>query len=114
LAAFSVGPDGRLSAQRTFGELPRGTWADGICLDAEGAVRVADPKGRHCYRVAPAGVIAQVIDTGLPAVACALGGADRRTRFVTRGLIRPWTESEADRLGDVVSYDVDVAGAGWP
>lgn len=88
--------------------------ADGICLDAEGAPWVADPKGRHCYRVMPIGVIVHVIDTGLPAVACALGGPDRRTLVVTRGLIRPGTESDANRLGDVVSYEVDIPGAGWP
>jgi sugar lactone lactonase YvrE len=115
IAAFTVGADGRLKDQRAFGLLPRGTWADGLCLDARGAAWVADPKGRHCYRVTAQGDISDVIDTApLQAIACALGGDDRRSLFVTLGLIRPWEEMATARRGRIDAYRVDVPGAGWP
>jgi sugar lactone lactonase YvrE len=61
------------------------------------------------------GSITDVIDTSpLQAIACALGGADRRTLFITLGNIRPFSEMAADRRARVDTYRVDVPGAGRP
>lgn len=115
LSAFTIGDDGRLADQRVVGMLPRGSWADGICLDAEGAAWVADPKGKRCFRLARDGSITDTIDTApMQAIACALGGGDRRTLFVTLGLIRPWPEMARDRSARIDGYRVAVPGAGWP
>jgi sugar lactone lactonase YvrE len=115
IAAFTLAADGSLSNQRVFAALPSGTWADGLCLDEEGAVWVADPKGCHCYRVTAGGEIGQVIDTApMQAIACALGGPDRRTLYLTLGRIRGWDEMAADRQGRIHAYRVDVPGSGWP
>ena len=53
---------------------------DGICLDAEGAVWVADPIGARVFRVREGGEVTDSIgfDDVIP-VACVLGGDDRRT-----------------------------------
>ena len=44
LTAFRIEPDGALNERRVFAELP-GMYPDGICLDAEGAVWLADAWG---------------------------------------------------------------------
>jgi sugar lactone lactonase YvrE len=81
LSAFNLGPDGTLSARRVFAELP-GRAPDGICLDAEGAVWVADARGKACVRVREGGEISDVIHTERGCYACALGGSDGRTLFL--------------------------------
>ena len=115
IAAFSIDPQGHLSGQREIGALPSGTWADGLCVDAEGAVWAADPKGCHCYRMTATGTISHTIGTApMQAVACALGGPGRRTLFITLGEIRPFKEMAADRRGRIDIVEVEVPGAGWP
>jgi sugar lactone lactonase YvrE len=64
-----------------FAPLP-GRAPDGICLDAEGAVWVADARGKACVRVREGGELTDVIDTGRGCYACALGGSDGKTLFV--------------------------------
>ena len=55
---------------------------DGICLDAEGAVWVADVVKQRLIRVAAGGRILDELKTnGLCAFACMLGGDDGRTLF---------------------------------
>lgn len=81
LTAFRIGADGTLSNRRVFAELP-GRAPDGICLDAEGAVWVADARGKACVRVREGGEITDVIDTGRGCYACALGGSDGHTLFL--------------------------------
>jgi sugar lactone lactonase YvrE len=81
LSAFSLGPGGTLSARRVFADL-KGRAPDGICLDAEGAVWVADARGKACIRVREGGEITDVIPTERGCYACALGGSDGRTLFL--------------------------------
>ena len=78
--------DGTLADRRTYAELtPEKDGVvfappDGICLDAEGAVWVADPMGARVFRVREGGEVTDSIgfDDVIP-VACVLGGDDRRT-----------------------------------
>lgn len=115
LTAFHIGDDGRLSDPRVVATLPSGTWADGICLDVEGAVWVADPKGRTCRRVLPDGAVAEVIDTSpMACVSCALGGEQRRTLFMALSALGNFAERVVERPGRIDVVEVDVPGAGWP
>ena len=115
LAAFRVDADGSLREQRTIGTLPSGSWADGLCLDAEDAIWVADPKGRRCFRMTLAGEVTEIIDTApMPAIACALGGEDRRTLFITLAPVRPFDEAAEGGDAEIHAVAVDVPGAGWP
>src|SRR3954452_9294245 len=86
LTAFTVREDGTLTDRRTYAELvPERDDVpvappDGICLDAEGAVWVADPIGARVFRVREGGEVTDSIPfTGVIPVACVLGGPDRRT-----------------------------------
>jgi sugar lactone lactonase YvrE len=63
--------------------LPFGT-PDGICLDAEGGLWIADPTGARVVRVDADGELTDVVPVagGLP-LAVVLGGAQGRTLYVT-------------------------------
>lgn len=81
LTAFDVASDGTLSRRRVFAELP-GRSPDGICIDREAGVWVADAAGKICVRVVEGGKITDTITTQQFCYACALGGADGRTLFL--------------------------------
>jgi sugar lactone lactonase YvrE len=113
LTAFDVAPDGALSNRRLFAALD-GCFPDGICLDAEGAVWVTNPRGPEVLRVFEGGRIAERVSTGDRfAFACMLGGADRRTLFVlTNTGSGPAAAAKTD--GRVETVRVAVPGAGLP
>jgi sugar lactone lactonase YvrE len=121
LTAFTVCDDGTLTDRRTYAELvPEREGVpvappDGICLDAEGAVWVADPLGARVFRVREGGEVTDTIDfTDCIPVACVLGGADRRTLLMC--VAADWKRDalEGTRTGRIVATDVDVPGAGRP
>lgn len=82
LLSFRRGADGQLSDRRVFAELP-GVVADGIALDGEVAVWVADAATNRVLRVLEGGEITDVVHTGaLRAFAWELGGPDGRDLFI--------------------------------
>ena len=116
LAAFDVAQDGTLSNRRVWAQLHgKGVGPDGICLDREGAVWLASPVSREVLRVREGGAVTHRIPTTGQAVACMLGGADRRTLFVLTGrvLVTP-EQSLAERSGMIWTTRVEVPGAGLP
>lgn len=113
LTAFTIGANGGLSDRRTWAEIP-GAAPDGICLDAEGAIWVADATSASCLRVAEGGAVLDQVDVGpQQAFACALGGTDRATLFVCAADGFDGNAIQR-RTGRIVAFDVDVPGAGWP
>jgi sugar lactone lactonase YvrE len=121
LTAFTRADDGSLHDRRVFAELraekPGVPVAppDGICLDAEGAVWVADPIGARVFRVREGGEVTDSFgfDDAIP-VACVLGGPGRRTLFMC--VAADWKRDVVRQAptGRIVAADVDVAGAGRP
>jgi sugar lactone lactonase YvrE len=82
LLAFSLAPDGTLSDQRVWADLPDADFPDGICIDAEDAIWVSAPASSRFVRVRAGGEVTDVVETpGRHAIACALGGDDGRTLF---------------------------------
>jgi sugar lactone lactonase YvrE len=90
------------------------SYPDGICLDAEGAIWVADARGNRVIRVFEGGRVERTISTGEQgAYACMLGGADRRTLFIcTSSGTGPAMAEKRD--GRIEFARVDVPGAGLP
>lgn len=116
LTAFDVAADGTLANRRIWAQLHgKGVGPDGICLDSEGAVWLASPVSREVLRVREGGEVTHRIPTQAQAVACMLGGEERRTLFVLTGrvLVTP-EQSLAERSGMILTTRVDVPGAGLP
>ena len=121
VTAFDRTADGTLSNRRVYAELqpssdgPPFAPPDGICLDAEGAVWVADPIGARVFRVLPGGTTTEEhhLDGRIP-VACVLGGPERRTLLVCAA--DDWKREEVLKAptGVILSIDVDVPGVGRP
>jgi sugar lactone lactonase YvrE len=121
LTAFTVLDDGSLADRRVFAELhavkPGIPVAppDGICLDAEGAVWVADPIGARVFRVLPGGEVTDSIDfDDVIPVACVLGGPDRRTLLMC--VAADWKRDVVKLAprGRIDAVEVRVPGAGRP
>ncbi len=116
LTAFDVNAaTGALSKRRVWAALPDAAVPDGICLDAEGAIWVASPLTRELLRVHAGGRVSQRVDAGgRMAIACMLGGADRRTLFaLTSSSIEP-DACRRTRSARIERMRVDVPGAGLP
>ena len=105
LTAFDIDAAGNLSNRRLWANLEPHA-PDGICLDAENAVWVADPRGNCIVRVKEGGEITDRIDTGIGSFACMLGGADGRSLYICI----------ASRVtgGSIVMERVAVPHAGLP
>ncbi len=113
LTAFDVVPDGTLGRRRVWAAL-QGAVPDGICLDAEGAIWLASPLSKEVLRVRQGGEVVERIPTATQAIACVLGGADRRTLFVLTAQSFHRDECRAQRNARIEVVQVEVPGAGWP
>ena len=113
LTAFDRAPDGTLSNRRVWADIAPHL-PDGICLDAEGAVWSADPRGNAVIRVAEGGKILDRVSTGdLGAFACMLGGEDGRTLFICT-CAGSGEAVATQRAGRIEVARVEVPHAGWP
>ena len=114
LTAFTIGDDGSLHSRRVFADLGRGV-ADGICLDAQGAVWYADPLGCEVVRVADGGRVLDRISTGAEgAFACTLGGDGGRTLFVCTYSEAASADPAGPAVGRIVATQVAVPSGGSP
>ena len=113
LSAFDVAADGALSNQRVWADTGSHI-PDGICLDDEGAVWVADAGGPHCVRIREGGEVLEIIDTEQRCFACMLGGDDGRTLFMITAAYSLATEASVHRSGKILTTRVNVGHAGRP
>jgi sugar lactone lactonase YvrE len=129
-----ITPEGRLIVGETFASrytsyaldatgmpVDRRVWAevkgltpDGCCLDAEGRIWSADPVARRVVLIEEGGRVLHEIPTEQSAVACMLGGPDRRTLFIlTSKGTKPERVAGAG-TGRIETVRVEVPGAGLP
>jgi sugar lactone lactonase YvrE len=113
LTAFTITEDGSLTGRRVWAKL-EGATADGICLDAEGAIWAASPISSEVVRVREGGEITHRIPVETQGIACMLGGEDRRTLFILSAPLVAAEEGRALKRGRIETTRVDVAGAGLP
>lgn len=115
LTAYDVGADGSLSRRRTFADLPAGVQPDGICLDAEGAVWLANPAGSPAVlRVREGGEVTDTIALGSHAYAVMLGGPERRHLFICTSASHNPAKIAASPSARLLVAEVAVPGAGTP
>jgi sugar lactone lactonase YvrE len=115
LTAFDIAADGSLSNRRTWAD---GIGADGIALDAEGAVWAqSGVMSNACVRVREGGQVFERIELDRSPFACMLGGPDGRTLFILAAEWRGFEkvhEAIADRTGQVLVAEAPAPRAGWP
>lgn len=113
LTAFRIEEDGSLCDRRVWAGLD--VAPDGICLDAEGCVWVANPRPPGGFlRVAEGGEVLERID--LPdraGFACMLGGPERRTLYLLEAFSAEPAKATAGN-GRIRCVEVEVPGVGWP
>ena len=114
LTAFTIGADGSLSDRRVFADGLDGP-PDGIALDAEGGVWAAMTLANQFERIVEGGTVTDRIDMGdRTAIACALGGPERRTLFLLSSTDAYPKRLIGTKLSRLDAMTVDVPGAGLP
>ena len=113
LTAFDIGDDGTLHGRRDWAAL---SWCapDGICLDGDGRVWVANALTSECILVAEGGEIVRRVTTSQNCFACMLGGEDRRTLYLITAPTSTESEVSVSRTGRIEQARVAVGGAGFP
>lgn len=128
IAGFDIAADGSLSNRRDwarFGDPPRSAVIaealpglvvapDGLCLDAEGLVWVADASHGRALRVREGGEIVEEVQSGSGVFACMLGGEDGRTLFLSSAPDFDEHARSAAREAQVLAVTVDVPHGGRP
>ncbi len=123
--AFDLTPDGQLVNRRVWAEfapLPTDralgkvleqskVAGDGACLDAEGALWIADAIGSRLLRVREGGQITDELHPGSPVYACALGGADGRTLYACAAPDFDEAARTAAQEATLVAFRVKVPAA---
>ncbi|WP_435950550.1 SMP-30/gluconolactonase/LRE family protein [Psychrobacter sp. DM8] len=129
ISQFEVYDDGTLGPRRdfaNFGELGdepdlskrverAQILPDGLTLDQEGAVWIADTLNHRVARIKEGGEILEVVETAPEGIfAVMLGGADGKTLFMCAAL--DWDEEsrKAETKGRMLSTRVEVAHDGTP
>jgi len=112
LADYDIEPDGDLKFRGRFGSMKS---PDGICLDREGAVWVAAFEEDAFIRLDRSGRELQRIEVpGRRAIACALGGPERRTLFCLSAATSHEELRQRKSSARIDVVDVEFAGAGYP
>jgi sugar lactone lactonase YvrE len=114
LTSFTVGPTGELTDRTIFADGLGGP-PDGIAMDAEGGVWTSMTLAHAFERVTPGGKVTDRIDMGdRTAIACMLGGPERRTLFLLSSTDAYPQKLVGTRLSRLDAVTVAVPGAGLP
>jgi sugar lactone lactonase YvrE len=112
LTAFDIVADGSLENRRQWADM--GFRApDGICLNAEGNIWVANALAPECVLVAPGGEILEMVTGSQNCYACMLGGDDGRDLFLVTAEESSHEIASASRTGRIETARVDVAAASF-
>lgn len=110
ITAFDVNANGDLYNRTVFAET--GGTPDGIALDSEGALWVADHLGHRIFRVVKGGKITASIDTGeRHTFCCALGGPSGHTLFYSTAIGNSHSEYQRNKQGRIEMIEVEVPAA---
>jgi sugar lactone lactonase YvrE len=112
LADYDIAADGSLHFRHRFGNMKA---PDGICLDREEAVWVASFDEDAFIRVNRDGRELQRIDVpGRRAIACVLGGPQRRTLFCLSAATSHEELRQRKSSARIDAVDVEIPGTGNP
>ncbi|MFD2421713.1 SMP-30/gluconolactonase/LRE family protein [Amycolatopsis pigmentata] len=116
ISAFDVRPDGSLSGKRVWAQLGDSYHPDGIALDSDGGVWFGNSPalGDDCgfYRVVEGGEITDKVPvSGAQSTACAFGGENLGTLYMSLNYTTPEDYSEGRSSGVIATADVGRVGA---
>jgi sugar lactone lactonase YvrE len=112
LAEYDIEADGGLNFCQRFGTMKS---PDGICLDRDGAVWVASFDEDAFIRLDRDGRESRRIEVpGRRAIACVLGGAERRTLFCLSAATSYQELRQRKSSARIDVVDVEIPGAGYP
>jgi sugar lactone lactonase YvrE len=115
LTAFDVQADGSLANRRVYAQLPDDVSPDGIALDAEDAVWLANPEGQFAaLRVREGGEIVERVELDTEGYAVMLGGPQRRHLFICGSDSHDPAEIARTPSATLRVVEVEVPGAGVP
>ncbi|MEM6105399.1 SMP-30/gluconolactonase/LRE family protein [Mycobacterium sp. 050272] len=114
LTAFSIDDAGALHDRRVFADGLDGP-PDGIALDAEGGVWTSMTLAHQFERIVAGGAVTDRIDMGeRVAIACALGGPERRILFLLSSTDAYPQRLVGTKLSRLDAVQVATPGAGLP
>jgi sugar lactone lactonase YvrE len=112
LADYEILSDGALRFRNRFASLKA---PDGICLDREGSVWAASFEGDTFIRFDRKGEEqAHIAVPGRRAIACVLGGTERRTLFCLSAATSYEELRQRKSSARIDIVDVEIPGAGYP
>lgn len=108
ISEFRIGGDGSLGDKREWCRLDFAP--DGITLDVDGCLWIADPHGHKAVRVAPGGEVLQELATDGMCLSLALGGDDGRTLYVCTTEVTDPEDAPVAKSSHIEQVRVDVPG----
>ena len=113
LTAFDIVENGALNNRRLWAttgtRLP-----DGICINADGDIWVANAASNECVLLAQSGEVLETVNTSQNCYACMLGGDDGKTLFMLTAQSSHAKIASATRTGKIEVIQVLSPGAGCP
>jgi sugar lactone lactonase YvrE len=113
LTAFTITVDKSLTDRRVWAAI-EGVAPDGICLNDNNQVWVANAVGPEVLLVAEGSKVIERVVTSQPCYACMLGGSEGRTLFAITAASSDHEAAAAAQTGRVEIVQVSKARAGWP
>ena len=124
ISAFDVDGAGNLSNVRIFAKPPERYAPDGICMDSRGGIWAAHPVGMNIEGLWGPGFMRYEaggeethlipIGKGRRAIACAFGGADRRTLYLCTTDVFSRDDALRNKGARIGRVRLDFTGAGVP
>ena len=113
LTAFTINADKSLSDRRVWAAVEN-VAPDGICLNDNNEVWVANALAPEVILVAEGGEVLKRVETSQPCYACMLGGMEGKTLFAVTAASSDGELAAAEKTGKIETVRVDRARAGWP
>jgi sugar lactone lactonase YvrE len=113
LTAFDIAANGTLSNRRVWAQMEF-IYTDGMCLDAEGQIWLANAIAPNCLRVREGGEVTAMVETSQVSFACMLGGEDRRSLYIMTAPTSDRFQIADTHDGRIEVVEVAVPGAGLP
>ena len=115
LTAFDIQADGSLAHRRIYAQLPDDVNPDGIALDAECAVWLANPEGKFgALRVREGGEVVDSVELDTHGYAVMLGGPKRQHLFISASDTHDPAAIARTPSATLRVVEVAVPGAGTP